>query len=400
MKIVMIQGDGMGDFLARSADQPTPLEAAFTPNFDHVAGSGILGLLRTIPHGLPPGSDVGNLSLFGYDPLRYYTGRSPLEAAAMGVHLAPEDVAFRMNMITLAGQGGGATMADFSAGHIDSASAAQLVSTLNAELGDEAFQFYPGVSYRHMLVWRGGMEQMELTPPHDITNQAVAPHLPKGEGSAELLRIMETSAALFAEHPLNKARRQGGEAEVSQVWFWGQGRAPAMPSFHEQYGLRGACISAVDLVRGVAVYAGFDLIEVPGATGYIDTDYAAKGRYALTVLADHDVVFVHIEAPDEAGHMGSVEEKIKAIESIDRLIVGPLLKNLPALGPFKLFIGSDHATPPSTRTHSRDPVPFAMASAQELGTESAPKKYGESAAGESGILIENGWEIVSRLMAD
>jgi 2,3-bisphosphoglycerate-independent phosphoglycerate mutase len=399
MKYVIIQGDGMGDRRADARGATTPLEAARTPHFDRVAGCGRFGLIHTIPQGYPPGSDVGNLSLFGYDPRLYYTGRSPLEAAAMGVRLGAQDVAFRMNLVTLTGPPEEPRMADYSAGHIPSADAARIVADLNERLADESFQFYPGVSYRHLLVWRKGCQDMHTTPPHDITDRPVRGHLPSGEGAAQLRRIMDASRALLAEHPVNCERLAAGLPPVSQVWLWGQGRAPSMPSFASLHGLRGACISAVDLVRGVAVYAGFDIVHVPGATGYIDTDYAAKGRYAIKALAEHDLVFVHIEAPDESGHMGSREEKIRAIESIDRLIVGPLLEQLPALWDFKLCITSDHATPVALRTHTPDAVPFAMVAGSQLGAPPRRVKYGEADAAASGVSIEDGHTVIERLLA-
>jgi 2,3-bisphosphoglycerate-independent phosphoglycerate mutase len=399
MKYVIIQGDGMGDLRGDAPGAKTPLEAARTPHFDRVAGCGLFGLIHTIPEGYPPGSDVGNLSLFGYDPRAYYTGRSPLEAAAMGIKLGPEDVAFRMNLVTLSGPPGAPVMADYSAGHISSEKAARIVADINDRIADESFQFYPGVSYRHLLVWRKGLQNMHTTPPHDISDRAVLPHLPSGEGAEQLQRIMDASRELLADHPVNRARHAAGKAPVSQVWLWGQGKAPSVPSFRSLHGLRGACISAVDLVRGVAVYAGFDIIHVPGATGYIDTDYAAKGDFALKALADHDLIFVHIEAPDEAGHMGSREEKIRAIEAIDALVVGPLLDKLPALGPFKLCIASDHATPVELKTHTPDPVPFAMVTGEQLARAPRAVKYGEADATASGVTIAEGYSVIERLLA-
>ena len=399
MKYVIIQGDGMGDLLQRPGNEPTALEAARTPNFDRVAGSGLFGLIQTIPDDMPPGSDVGNLSLFGYDPRRYYTGRSPLEAAAMGVSLGPEDVAFRMNLVSLSGEGDDARMADFSGGHIDTASASEFVGAIGEALGNEQFQFYPGVSYRHLMVWRNGMENMHTTPPHDISDQQIAPSFPEGEGAGELRRIMESSMNIFAAHPLNDGRKASGEASIDSVWLWGQGKAPSMPDFRSLYRLKGAVISAVDLVRGVAVYADFDIIRVPGATGFLDTDYAAKGAYALKALEDHDLVFVHVEAPDEAGHMGKREEKINAIEAIDRDVLGPILDALAGQTPCKVLIISDHATPISLRTHSRDPVPFAMATGDQITADGGSVNYGETDAGGSGVVIESGHSIIERLVA-
>lgn len=400
----------MGDQHGPEAGATTPLEAAHTPNFDKVASRGEFGLIHTIPEGYPPGSDVGNLSLFGYAPQLYYTGRSPLEAAAMGIKLGADDIAFRMNLVTLraTNTAGEEVMDDFAGGHIDSESAAQLVQALSDALGDESFQFYSGVSYRHLMVWRKGLQAMETTPPHDISDEVIDPYQPKGEGADQLRRIMQASRAILAGHPANKKRVAAGHKPVSQAWLWGQGKAPTMPTFMDLYQLNGAVISAVDLVRGVAVYAGFDIIHVPGATGYIDTDYKAKGEYALKTLGSHDLVFVHIEAPDEAGHMGSREEKIKAIESIDEKIVGPLLEKLTAMGPFKLLITSDHATPVALKTHSYDPVPYAMATGEQLlarggntegSTDGKSWKYGEADAARSGISISDGHTVVEKLLA-
>ena len=404
MKYVIIQGDGMGDMLKRPKAGPSALEAARTPHFDRVASSGLFGLIHTIPDGLPPGSDVGNLALFGYDPRDFYTGRSPLEAAAMGVKLGPEDVAFRMNLVCLSGPPDAATMADFAGGHIASADAAQLVAALGASLANESFQFYPGISYRHLMVWRKGLQAMTCTPPHDLSDKAIAPYWPKGPGAEQLRQIMEASRAVLARHPVNLARVQAGQPAISQVWLWGQGQAPSLPSFASRYGLKGACITEVDLVRGIATYAGFTLIEVPGATGYLDTDYAAMGRYALEGLAQADLMFVHIEAPDEAGHQGNYAEKVKAIEAIDGKIVGPLLAGLGRYGDFKFFIASDHATPVHLKTHSSDPVPFALATGRQLTAGASPSggervKFGERAAQASGVVIPDGFSIIRRLVA-
>ncbi|MDH5751360.1 MAG: cofactor-independent phosphoglycerate mutase [Deltaproteobacteria bacterium] len=399
MKYVIIQGDGMGDIRGSSSGATTPLEAARTPSFDKVAGCGRLGLLHTIPEGYPPGSDVGNLALFGYDPRRFYTGRSPLEAAAMNVGLGERDVAFRLNLVSTRDDGAGLLMDDFSGGHVDSESAAKMVKTLDEQLGNSRFQFYPGVSYRHLMVWRDGLLKMTTTPPHDISDQPLAGHLPVGEGAGELIRIMEASRELLTGHPANLARVSQGHKPISQAWLWGQGLAPEMPRFKDLHGLSGAVISAVDLVRGVAIYAGFEIIQVPGITGFIDTDYSAKGRYALKALQTHDLVFVHIEAPDEAGHMGSREEKIKAIEEIDTRIVAPLLEQLPALGPFKILITSDHATPVSLKTHSLDPVPFAMASGEQLARGGTSRKFGEEQAGNTGDVIGDGYRVIKELLA-
>jgi 2,3-bisphosphoglycerate-independent phosphoglycerate mutase len=399
MKYVIIQGDGMGDMLKRPAPGPSALEAALTPNFDRVAGAGLFGLLHTIPDGLPPGSDVGNLALFGYDPRLYYTGRSPLEAAAMGVKLGPDDIAFRMNLVCLAGPEGQETMADFAGGHIDSPAAARLVAAVQDALGNESFQFYPGVSYRHLMVWRKGIQAMRCTPPHDISDKAIAPHWPKGQGAEELTGIMRSTREIFARHPVNRERIESGHAAVTQAWLWGQGKAPSIPTFASQYGLKGACITEVDLVRGVATYAGFKVITVPGATGYLDTDYAAMGRYALDGIGEHDLMFVHIEAPDEAGHQGNYAEKVKAISAIDGKIVGPLLDGLGKHGPFKILITSDHATPVHLKTHTPDPVPFALATSGQVANGKRALKFGETEALRGGVVIGDGFSVIRRMMA-
>lgn len=398
MKYVIVQGDGMGDLLEQPAGVATALEEARTPNFDRIAGSGILGLVRTIPPGMPAGSDVGHLSLFGYDPARYYTGRSPLEALAMGIDLGPDDVAFRMNLVTLGGGAEGETMADYSGGHIDTRAAHQIVASLKKELEEQTFEFHAGVSYRHLMVWRDGVESVETVPPHDILDQPIASYMPSGEGAGELLRMMESSRGILADHPVNRKRRKAGEPSIDLVWFWGQGKAPRLPLFASRFKLKGAVISAVDLVRGVAAGAGFHNIPVPGATGYLDTDYGAKAEYALRGLERHDLLFIHIEAPDEAGHMGNQAEKIKAIESIDEKVVGPLLEGLPKLGPYKILIVSDHATPVSLRTHCHDPVPFAMATGQQIAAGGAPLAYGEQTAQASGLLIDPGHTLMERLL--
>lgn len=399
MKYVIIQGDGMGDMLKRPTPGPSALEAARTPNFDRVAGAGQFGLIHTIPNGLPAGSDVGNLALFGYNPQDYYTGRSPLEAAAMGVKLGPDDIAFRMNLVCIGNPGGNEIMADFAGGHIDSPEAARIVATIQDELGNESFQFYPGVSYRHLMVWRKGLQEMQCTPPHDLSDKPIGPHWPKGNGADQLKRIMDATRGILAKHPVNLERVKAGHPAVTQVWLWGQGKAPTIPSFGSRYGLNGACITEVDLVRGVATYAGFKLITVPGATGYLDTDYAAMGRYAIEGLADHDLMFVHIEAPDEAGHQGNFGEKVKAIQSVDEKIVGPLINSLGKYGPFKILITSDHATPVHLKTHTPDPVPFAMATSDQLSAGTRTLKFGETEAGKTGVKIADGFSVIERLMA-
>ncbi len=366
MKFAIVVPDGAADHPIEALGGRTPLEAARTPHMDRVARDGALGLARTIPDGMKPGSDVGHLSLLGYDPVRYRTGRAPIEAAAMGLRLAPEAAAFRMNLVTVAPDG---TMLDYSAGHITTEEARDLVGALAGALGSPAFEIVPGVQYRHILHWKewGSARPFpELTPPHDIAGQPAARYLPSGPERvrADLFRdLMERSKPVLAAHPVNAARRAAGQREATQIWLWGAGRAPSIPRFRDRYGLSGAAISAVDIVRGLAALAGLDLVTVPGATGYYDTDYAAKGRYAVRALEDHDLVYVHVEAPDEATHEGLLEKKVEAIERIDADIVGPLRAALEQgfPGDYRLLVVPDHATTLASRTHVADPIPFALA---------------------------------------
>jgi len=357
MKYCIIVPDGMADTPVEALAGRTPLEAAATPNMDRLAMDGRMGLVRLVPEGYPPGSDVANLSLVGYDPRAYYCGRAPLEAAAMGIRLGPGQIAFRANLVTVAD----GRMRDYSAGAISTTEARVLVEALNGALETDAVRFYPGVSYRHLLIY-SGPEPIDLvtTPPHDILDEPVAGHMPVGRGQEIVRRTMSASREVLAAHEINRVRVDLGENPATQVWLWGEGPAPNMPTFQERYGLTGAAITAVDLIRGIATIAGWDIINVPGATGFFDTDYAAKGLHAVTALQGHDLAYVHIEAPDEAGHHGDLQAKIKAIEAVDRDIVGPVRDALRQYGAYRLLVLPDHPTPLAIRTHTSDPVPFAM----------------------------------------
>src|SRR5918992_1896384 len=317
MKYVILLGDGMSDWPVEELGNKTPLQAAHTPHMDALARLGKTGQALTIPEGMSTGSDVAALTILGYDTRHLYTGRSPLEAASIGIQLRPTDVAFRCNLVVLGEADGQHTMADFSGGHITTEEARQLIDTLNDELGSDNFQFYPGVSYRHCLVWRHGPLGMQLTPPHDITDRPIAEFLPSGPGAEELRRLMEASQMILRDHPVNVQRRAQGEAAISSIWLWGAGKRPQIPSFRDKYGLTGAVISAVDLHKGLAIYAGLEPISVPGATGWLDTNYAGKVEHALQALQTKDFVFLHVEAPDEAGHQGDVKAKVQAIEDFD-----------------------------------------------------------------------------------
>ncbi|MGZ6226899.1 MAG: cofactor-independent phosphoglycerate mutase [Candidatus Binataceae bacterium] len=399
MKYIIIHGDGMADWPCDELGGKTPLEAANKPNMDLLATRGELGLVATIPAGMPSGSDVGTMTMLGYDPARYHTGRAPIEAASQGIEMAPDDVVFRMNLVSLnPGADGALVMDDFTAGHITTEEAAAIVADLSAQLSDDGIEFHNGVSYRHLMVWHGGPAATRLTPPHDITGKPSGPHLPEGEGAERLRKIMDRAAAILREHPVNRARIAAGKPAATSVWFWGQGRRPAVPTLKERFGVEGSVISAVDLVNGLGRLAGLERITVPGATGFLDTDYAAKARYGLKSLERHDFLLLHIEAPDEAGHMGRADLKRDAIERIDELIIGPLLRDLPALGDFRLLLMPDHATPCKLKTHSNEPVPFAM-----LGSSSSKgavaRRYTEAEAARTGVAVTDGYRLIESLLA-
>jgi 2,3-bisphosphoglycerate-independent phosphoglycerate mutase len=354
MKFVVILGDGMADLPLAALQGRTPLQWANKPHMDRIARLGRNGLALTVPEGFPPGSDVANLSVAGYEPQKYYTGRAPLEAAAMGVPLAEGDTAFRCNFVTIEN----GIMLDYSAGHITSEEGRELIEALKPLM--PGHRLYAGVSYRNLLVLKAGARAI-CTPPHDISDQPVQGHLPRGEEAMLLLELMDAAQPILARHPVNLKRVAAGRKPANAIWLWGQGPAPAMPSFPELYGLRGAMISAVDLLKGIGVYAGLEVIDVPGATGTIDTNYEGKVHAALEALRRLDFVYLHIEAPDEAGHEGDLELKVRAIELFDQLAVGPLIEGLKSVGEdWRVLLMPDHATPISIKTHSSDPVPFAI----------------------------------------
>jgi len=362
MKYVVIVPDGMADRPLKELDGKTPLMVAFKPNMDRLASEGLVGVVRTIPEGLYPGSDVANLSILGYDPRKYYTGRAPLEAASIGIDLGETDVAYRCNLVTLHFNKDRtrAVMDDYSAGHISTEEARELIKALNEELADDFVSFYPGVSYRHLMLWRNGIEECECTPPHDITGKDITDYLPTGRADEILKNLMIRSVPILETHSVNRARISRGLKPANSIWLWGQGKRPMMPTLKEKYGIRGALISAVDLTKGIGIYAGMKIINVPGATGYIDTNYIGKAEYGVTSLREFDLVYIHIEAPDETSHEGSIEKKIKAIEDIDALVIGTVLRMLKSYDQYRILILPDHATPISVRTHVDDPVPFIL----------------------------------------
>jgi len=392
MKYVVLVGDGMADEPVQELGGKTPLEYASTPNIDKIARKGIIGKIKTVPTGFPPGSDVAILSLMGYSPESYYTGRAPLEAASMGIPLDTEDVAFRCNLVTLEVLGPDIYMRDFTAGHISSEEAKELIEGLNEYLQDEGVTFYPGVSYRHLMIWKNGKAEASLTPPHDIVGQSIGDYLPQGPIAQKLMAWTTTAQLYLKTHPINQRRMEEGKNPANSIWLWGQGKKPALPSFEEKFGLRGGVVSAVDLVKGIGVLSGLKAPFVEGATGYLDTNYEGKVDTALEILREDDFVFLHVEAPDEAGHSGIVEDKIKAIEDFDRRIVGPIFEALKQSIPFRLLILPDHPTPLSKRTHTSDPVPFLAFDSEGglfgLSTQNLP--FSEDGARKSALKIEKG----------
>jgi 2,3-bisphosphoglycerate-independent phosphoglycerate mutase len=365
---------------------------------DWIADHGELGQAKTIPEGCETGSDTANLSLLGYDPRKAQTRRAPLEAASLGVSLSPTDVAFRCNLLTLSSQQGALTMDDYSAGHISTDEARHIMEDLDKALGSESFSFYPGVSYRHLMVWHGGTEHVHTTPPHDITGQEVQYYLERMTPHGVLLDLMDQARAILKDHPINRLRVEKGQKPASDIWFWGQGRAPELEAFKERTGLTGAIISAVDLLRGIGVYVGLKVIRVPGATGYFDTDYEAKARYALSAVEDVDLVYVHVEAPDEAGHAGLLDTKIEAIEAFDAKVVGTVLKGLRDAGDYRVMVVTDHYTPISVKTHTTEPVPFAIQGTGIAAPSDGAGGFNEEAASKRNLLIPDGYRLMERFV--
>jgi 2,3-bisphosphoglycerate-independent phosphoglycerate mutase len=390
MKYLILLGDGMADYPIDVLGGKTPLEYAHTPNMDRMAAEGILGLIDTIPQGLPPGSDVANLAVLGYNPRDCYTGRGPLEAANMGIALSPEDVAFRCNLVTLSSNDIDPVMEDFTAGHISSAEAGRIINDIEKRLGSDAFHFYPGVGYRHLMVWKGGNSDLVTIPPHDITEKAISHYLPQGPGSEEIKRIMRRSWELLADHPVNCDRIARGLKPATSIWLWGQGKAPRMQKITERFQIRGGMISAVDLLNGIGIYAGLEVIPVDGATGYTDTNYRGKAEKALAALKELDLVFVHVEAPDEMGHEGNVEGKVQSIEDFDEKVVGTVLQGIESMKPFRIAVLSDHPTPISTKTHVGDPSPFAVLSSRGDENQERGISFGEREAARTGNIISPG----------
>ena len=387
----------MADYPLEVLGGRTPLEAARTPNMDWLARHGVYGIAHVIPDGFPPGSDVGNMSIMGYDPAVYHTGRSPLEAASMGVSLGPADIAFRCNLVTLGGAAVETYMEDFTSGHISTEEAASIIRDLARELGGNGIEFFPGVSYRHLMVWRGGKEKMTNTPPHDITDQRIAPYMPRGDGADLLLELMRRSESILADHPVNKKRRAEEKRQATSIWLWGQGRAPQLPPLTKRFGITGGVISAVDIIHGLGVYAGLERIDVPGITGFLDTNYVGKGEYGVRSLDKNDLVFIHVEATDEAGHMGDVEKKIQALEDFDEKVVGTVLQGMARRKDFRILLMPDHPTAIALKTHVAEPVPFVLYSA-EAPQDNGDLGYNEKDALKTGIVAKKAYRLMEALI--
>lgn len=394
MKYAILVADGMSDRPLAQLDGKTPLEVAKTPCINELAKRGSIGTAVTIPKGMSSGSDVANLAILGYDPKKFYTGRGPLEAANIGVRLGNREVAFRCNLVTVNNN----IMADYSAGHITDKEAKILMGSIDEKLSDDFAKFYHGTSYRNLAVIRTkGMAEEEAlirtscAAPHNILNESITQYLPRGEGADRLIKFMEASRDILEKHEINKVRLDLKENPANMIWLWGQGTNPNLPSYKEMFGLKGAMISAVDLLKGIGRLIGLEVVDVPGATGYYDTNYKGKGERAVASLKNNDFVFVHVEAPDEAGHNGDLRQKIEAIENFDRHIVGPVWNALKDTDGFRIMVLPDHATPISVRTHVDDPVPFVM-----CGKNIAPSvgaAFNETCAKESGLKFKNGFSL-------
>lgn len=402
MKYVVVLGDGMADRKIKKLGFKTCLEAARTPNTDALAPHAELGMFRTVPAGFKPGSDVANMSVLGFDPAKYYTGRSPLEAVAMGIELKDTDVTMRANLVTLAGEGKyeDMVMADYSAGEITTDEARELIEYLKGRLDGDGLTLYAGISYRHCLVAANGSATHEFTPPHDISDRKITDYLPKGEGAEKFLELMKASYGLLKDHPINKRRIAEGKNPANSLWLWGEGTKPMLENFERKTGLKGGVISAVDLVNGIALLADMRFIAVEGATGNYDTNFRGKALAAADALTDGglDYVYIHMEAPDECGHHGDVEHKIYSIERIDGDVVAVLKERLERAGEdYCMLICPDHPTPCAIKTHTADPVPYLLyTNVKDLKGGAA--RYTEDEAQKTGIFLEKGYTLLDRML--
>jgi len=396
MKYIVILGDGMADRPLKELRGKTPLQKAKTPNMDRLARQGIIGTVRTVPEGFHPGSDIANLNILGYNPAEYYSGRAPLEAASMGIKLKKDDVAYRCNLVTLKFNKNrkNAVMEDYSSDHITTDEARELIHEMNRAVGTETIRFYPGMSYRHIMVWSGGESNNECIPPHDITGKDIIDYLPIGKGEDVLRRLMLSSTDILSKHPINRQRIKQGKNPANSIWLWGQGKKVGLPPYKKKYSVQGALVSAVDLIKGIGICAGFKILKVPGITGYLDTNYVGKAEAALKALKKSDFAFIHVEAPDEAGHSGNARDKIRAIEDLDAFVVGTVLKGMESFDEYRILLLPDHATPTEVRTHTDEPVPFVIYDSRKK------HKYKDISFDEtitmkkSGLVFEKGYTLM------
>ncbi|MBR2404792.1 MAG: cofactor-independent phosphoglycerate mutase [Clostridia bacterium] len=403
MKYIVILADGMADYPVDELGGKTPMQVAHKPNIDSLAAKSEVGLAYNVPESLSPGSDVANLSAMGYDPLKCYTGRSPLEAVSMGIDIKPTDMIFRCNVVNITEDEENyedKIITDHSADEISTEEARELILAVAEAFSDDKFSFYPGVSYRHALVWDNGPDEFDLTPPHDVLERRVGDYLPKGINGAPLAEMMKKSYDILNNHPVNLARAQRGLKKANSIWIWGEGRKPSLENFESLHGIKGSVISAVDLIKGIGICAGLESIDVEGATGNIHTNFDGKAKACLdAITSGSDYVFVHMEAPDECGHRAEIENKVKSIELIDEKVVGFLIGELKKQGiDFRMMILPDHPTPLALRTHTRDAVPYLIYdSTKALGDGIA--SFTEETAAKAGLVVKEGYKLMERLLS-
>lgn len=398
MKYIVILGDGMADYPMEELGGKTPLQTAKKPNIDSLAKNAVVGMVKTIPDNMKPGSDVANLAVMGYNPNNCYTGRSPLEAVGMGISMSSTDIAVRCNFITLSNEllYEDKTMIDYCAGEISTSEADQLIQAINKEFHSNEIEFFSGISYRHCMIWKNGPLELDLIPPHDISNKKIKKYLPKNQTIAD---FMKKSYTILKNHSINEIRRKKGLPTADSIWLWGEGGRPSISNFYATFGLRGSVIAAVDLIKGIGICAGLNVVEVSGATGNINTNFRAKGETALKELLNgQDFVYIHVEAPDECSHRGEIENKILSIEKIDEEIVGTLLKGLKKAGEnYRILIMPDHSTPISLKTHVSDPVPFLLYKKDKL-VQSTVTQYDEESGKSTKFYVENGYQLIHMLI--
>ncbi len=402
MKYVVVLYDGMADYPVPALGDKTPMELAKKPNLDYLAKRGEVGLIRTVAPGLKPGSDVANMSVMGFDPMKFYTGRSPLEAASIGIDMAPTDVSLRTNLVTLSEDElpyEQKTIEDYCADDISTEEADILIKAVQEALGNDEFSFYTGVSYRHCLIWKNGTTDLgKMTPPHDITGKVIGEYLSESKNAEPLIAMMKKSYEILKNHPVNEARRKAGRRPANSIWLWGEGMRPALEPFEKIYGIKCGVVSAVDLIKGIGKCAKMDVAEVEGATGYIDTNFEGKANAALELLEKNDLVYIHFEAPDECGHRNEPENKVRSIELIDSRVLPILFEGLKKYDDWKMMILPDHPTPIVTRTHASDPVPYLIyhKNAELDGVDT----INEKTAADTGRFIEHGPSVMAHFLND